>query len=101
MLTNCAHFREDNKSRTNFGRFGDDDEEDDGRGGAGGSRRFRSRFLRSDEDEADFGNRRFVRTPIKAVFGLVIVQRLFCWRRPRATLAWKCSMVRTMKKTPI
>ncbi len=47
--------REENKSRTNFGRFGDDDDEEDGggggTGGAGRTNRFRSRFLRADEDD--------------------------------------------------
>ena len=46
--------REDNKSRTNFGRF-DDDEDDESR--TRGSR-FRSRFLRSDDDDDFGGNRR-------------------------------------------
>jgi len=41
--------REANKSRTNFGRsYGDDEEEDSTGGGRG---RFRSRFLRPDDDE--------------------------------------------------
>merc|ERR1719348_1639169 len=40
--------REANKSRTNFGRFGGEEEEDDP---TGRSSRFRSRFLRGDEEE--------------------------------------------------
>ena len=47
--------REDNKSRTNFGRSygGDDEDEDSGRG------RFRSRFLRpDDDDDIGSGNRK-------------------------------------------
>ena len=49
--------REDNKSRTNFGRsYGGDDEEEDSTGGRG---RFRSRFLRPDDDEEiGSGNRK-------------------------------------------
>lgn len=57
--------KEENKSRTNFGRFGDDDEDYEsarGRGGgtAGGGSRFRSRFLRQDEDDepSSYGNRK-------------------------------------------
>ena len=46
--------REDNKSRTNFGRFGDDDDDEDAGGGGGRANRFRSRFLRSDEDDTDY-----------------------------------------------
>eukprot|EP00096_Caligus_rogercresseyi_P009992 TRINITY_DN3507_c1_g1_i1.p1 TRINITY_DN3507_c1_g1~~TRINITY_DN3507_c1_g1_i1.p1 ORF type:complete len:463 (-),score=101.67 TRINITY_DN3507_c1_g1_i1:53-1441(-) len=49
--------REDNKSRSNFGRY----DEDDDLAGGGGSSRFRSRFLRNDDDDDDFrgtGNRK-------------------------------------------
>jgi len=45
--------REDNKSRTTFGRY--DEEEDDSSRIAGG--RFRSRFLRGDDDDESGGNR--------------------------------------------
>merc|ERR1719436_101868 len=46
--------REDNKSRTNFGRsYGGDDEDEDS--SAAGRGRFRSRFLRPDDDE-DIGS---------------------------------------------
>jgi len=45
--------REANKSRTNFGRFGGEEEEDDP---TGRSSRFRSRFLRGDDE--DDGDRR-------------------------------------------
>merc|ERR1719427_728228 len=45
--------REANKSRTNLGRYGGEDEEEES---AGRSSRFRSRFLRGDEDEE--GDRR-------------------------------------------
>jgi len=48
--------REDNKSRTNFGRSYGDDEEDDSAAGRG---RFRSRFLRpDDDDDIGSGNRK-------------------------------------------
>ena len=51
--------REDNKSRTNFGRFGgDDDDEDDSALGRGGGR-FRSRFLRNDDDDYSYGSSSF------------------------------------------
>lgn len=51
--------REDNKSRTNFGRFGgDDDDEDDSAMGRGGGR-FRSRFLRNDDDDYSYGSSSF------------------------------------------
>merc|ERR1712110_228028 len=43
--------REDNKSRTNFGRY--DEEEDDSSRVSGG--RFRSRFLRGDDDDDNGG----------------------------------------------
>ena len=48
--------REDNKSRTNFGRFDVDDDDDMDASTRRGSR-FRSRFLRSDDDD-DFGGNR-------------------------------------------
>ena len=48
--------RDDNKSRTNFGRSYGDDEDEDSPGG-GGRGRFRSRFLRPDDDE-DIGSNR-------------------------------------------
>merc|ERR1712183_300196 len=48
--------REANKSRTNLGRYGGEDEEEES---AGRSSRFRSRFLRGDDDEeGDRGNSR-------------------------------------------
>lgn len=47
--------REDNKSRSNFGRYGGGDDEDDSV--SSGTGRFRSRFLRPDDDE-DAGNNR-------------------------------------------
>ena len=49
--------REDNKSRTNFGTSRFDDDEDDS--GAGRSSRFRSRFLRNeDEDDGGYSSNR-------------------------------------------
>lgn len=48
--------RDDNKSRTNFGRSYGDDEDEDSPGGTGRGR-FRSRFLRPDDDE-DIGSNR-------------------------------------------
>ena len=45
--------REDNKSRSNFGRYGGGDEEEE----SSGSGRFRSRFLRPDDDD-DVGTSR-------------------------------------------
>ncbi len=47
--------REENKSRTNFGRYNPDEDEDDSSRLAGG--RFRSRFLRPDDDDDTSGNR--------------------------------------------
>ena len=46
--------REENKSRTNFGRYNDDEDDDSSRLAGG---RFRSRFLRGDDDEDNSGNR--------------------------------------------
>ncbi len=67
--------REDNKSRTNFGRFGDDDDDEDA-GGGGRANRFRSRFLRSDEDDTDYSySEPKPRFPEKA--GLVNLQLFF------------------------
>lgn len=49
--------REDNKSRTNFGRYNADEDEDGESGVRGG--RFRSRFLRpDDDDDTSAGNRK-------------------------------------------
>ena len=44
--------REDNKSRTNFGRYGGGDDEEEAPTGPG---RFRSRFLRPGDDDDDLG----------------------------------------------
>ena len=47
--------REDNKSRTNFGRYGGGDDEEEAPTGPG---RFRSRFLRPGDDDDDLGGKK-------------------------------------------